>query len=165
MKVPSKAKALSREEEYRDYEERNRRSGWPYSDDSGSTSRDPQNRGYGDTGANFDEERGKGFIVDAADADGLEEDASDDGRPLPPGRIDSDELEAVITERLSGRGEIDENSIEVRVESGIVTLEGTVETTSDARKLVAIVEAIPGVLEIRNNLRTTGVDSHIPDDV
>lgn len=64
MKVPRKEKALSRDEDYRDYEERDLREGWPYSDGSGSTSRSPENRSYGATGANFDEDRGKGFIVD-----------------------------------------------------------------------------------------------------
>ncbi|WP_027997671.1 BON domain-containing protein [Sinorhizobium arboris] len=164
MKVPRKEKALSRDEDYRDYEERNLREGWPYSDGSGSSSRSPENRSYGTTGANFDEERGKGYIVDEAGADGLEENSADGGRPLPPDRIDSDELEAAITDRLSASGEAEANSIEVRAEKGIVTLEGAVETLAMARRLGAIVEAVPGVLEVRNNLQTLGVDSHIPDD-
>lgn len=164
MKVPRKEKALSRDEDYRDYEERDLREGWPYSDGSGSTSRSPENRSYGSTGANFDEERGKGFIVDDAGADGLEENAIDNGRPLSTDRIDSDELEAVITDRLSQNDETEANSIEVRAEKGIVTLEGAVETLQQARRVQAVVEAVPGVLEVRNNLQTLGVDSHIPDD-
>ncbi|AEG08067.1 BON domain-containing protein [Sinorhizobium meliloti] len=164
MKVPRKEKALSRDEDYRDYEERDLREGWPYSDGSGSTSRSPENRSYGATGANFDEDRGKGFIVDEAGADGLEENPADNGRPLPPDRIDSDELEAVITDLLGQSDEAEANSIDVRADRGVVTLEGAVETLAMARRLAAAVEAVPGVLEVRNNLQTLGVDSHIPDD-
>ncbi|MFC0809230.1 BON domain-containing protein [Ensifer sp. P24N7] len=164
MKVPRKDKALSRDEDYRDYEERDLREGWPYADGSGSTSSSPENRSYGATGANFDEDRGKGFIVDEAGADGLEENSPDNGRPLPPDRIDSDELEAVITDLLSQIGEAEPNSIDVRADKGIVTLEGAVETLAMARRLVAAVEAVPGVLEVRNNLQTLGVDSRMPDD-
>ncbi|MQU76655.1 BON domain-containing protein [Sinorhizobium medicae] len=164
MKVPHKEKALSRDEDYRDYEERDLREGWPYSDGSGSTSRSPENGSYGSTGANFDEERGEGFIVDDAGADGLEENPVDNGRPLPTNRIDSDELEAVITDRLTQNDETEADGIEVRAVNGIVTLEGAVETLERARRIQAVVEAVAAVLEVRNNLQTLGVDSHIPDD-
>jgi hypothetical protein len=163
MKQPRKPKALSREEDYRDYEDRNLREGWPYSDGSGSASQNPENRGYGDTSANFDEDSDSDFIIDAADATGLERVADHTVGPLPTDRIDSDELEAVITERLDQSG-VDTDSIDVHADDGIVTLEGNVETVPLARRLEAIVLSIPGVVEVRNNLRTIGVDAHIPGD-
>lgn len=52
----------------------------------------------------------------------------------------------------------------MRAVNGIVTLEGAVETLERARRIQAVVEAVAGVLEVRNNLQTLGVDSHIPDD-
>ncbi len=58
-------KPVSREEDYRDYEERNRDEGWPYSDEPGATSADPGNRPYGETPANFDRDPNPGFRVDA----------------------------------------------------------------------------------------------------
>jgi osmotically-inducible protein OsmY len=70
----------------------------------------------------------------------------------------------VITDLLGQSGEAEANSIDVRADRGVVTLEGAVETLAMARRLVAAVEAVPGVLEVRNNLQTLGVDSHIPDD-
>ncbi|MBB5576016.1 BON domain-containing protein [Rhizobium paranaense] len=163
MTEPRKPKTLSREEDYRDYEDRNLRDGWPYSDGSGSASQSPENRGYGDTSANFDEEPDRNFIVDAADQTGLERAEDDTTGPLPTDRIDSDELEAVITEQLELRG-VDIDSIDVQADGGTVTLEGSVETIPLARHLEAIVRSIPGVVEVQNNLRTTGVDAHIPGD-
>ncbi|MBB4568829.1 BON domain-containing protein [Rhizobium leucaenae] len=163
MTQPRKPKTLSREEDYRDYEDRNLRDGWPYSDGSGSASQSPENRGYGDTAANFDEESNGDFIIDTADQTGLERAEDHTAGPLPTDRIDSDELEAVITERLEQSG-VDIDSIDVRANDGVVTLEGSVETIPLARHLEAIVRSIPGVVEVQNNLRTTGVDAHIPGD-
>ncbi|WFU11507.1 BON domain-containing protein (plasmid) [Rhizobium sp. CB3090] len=163
MMQPRKPKPLSREEDYRDYEDRNLRDGWPYSDGSGSASQSPENRGYGDTSANFDEEPDGDFIIDAADQTGLERAEDRTVGPLPTDRIDSDELESVITQQLEQRG-FDIDSLDVRAEGGVVMLEGSVETIPLARHLEAIVRSIPGVVEVQNNLRTIGVDAHIPGD-
>ncbi|MGV2186587.1 BON domain-containing protein [Rhizobium rhizogenes] len=164
MTQPRKAKDLSREEDYRDYEERDGRDGWPYSDGNGAGPPSPKNRGYGVTPANFDEEPDPGFIVDAADTTGLEEDTARGTGPLPANRIDSDQLEAAITEQLDQSDQIDVGSIDVHVEHGVVTLEGRVETDTISRDIEALVLSMPGVTDVRNNLRTIGVDSHIPPD-
>lgn len=164
MTQPRKPRNLSREEDYRDYQDRDSRDGWPYSDDSGLGSADPENRGYGATPANFDEEPDTGVIVDAADASGLEEDTARSAGPLPADRIDSDALEATITDWLDQSDEIDADSIDVHADNGIVTLEGSVETHSLLRDIEVFVLSLPGVAEVRNNLRTIGVDSHIPPD-
>ncbi|TIX90655.1 BON domain-containing protein [Rhizobium sp. P44RR-XXIV] len=164
MKEPNKRKPLSREEDYRDYEERDEREGWPYSDEDANSSSNPENTAYGDTAANFDEEPSSGFIIDAADATGSEEDTAHTLGPLSADRIDSDQLEAEITERLAGDNDIDADGIDLRAENGIVTLEGSVDTARVARNVETLVRSVAGVIEVRNNLRTMGVDSHIPPD-
>ncbi|MFJ6322184.1 MULTISPECIES: BON domain-containing protein [unclassified Rhizobium] len=164
MKQSNKPKPLSREEDYRDYEERDEREGWPYSDEDAKASSNPENTPYGDTAANFDEERSSSFIINAADATGAEEDTAHTPGPLSADRIDSDQLEALITECLAEENEIDVDSIELQAEKGIVTLEGSVDTARLARHVETLVLSVAGVVEVRNNLRTIGVDSHIPPD-
>lgn len=165
MTQPRKSKILPREEDYRDYQDRDNRDGWPYSDESGLSSPNPENREYGTTPANFDEEPNSGVIGDTADADGLEEDTAYTMGPLPPSRIDNDELEATITERLIESKDIDADSIEVHADNGIVTLEGSVETQAVAEQAEALGLSTPGVVKVHNNLKTISVDSHIPPDV
>ncbi len=161
--LPDK-KDLSREEDYRDYQERDDRDGWPYSDDSGLGSDKPENRPYGTTGANFDEEPQSGLIGDEAAADGLEEDNMHSLGPLPTDRIDADQLEASITELLIQNRNIAADSIDVRAEGGVVTLDGSVETQALSRKVEALALGTSGVTEVRNRLKTIGIDSHIPGD-
>ena len=50
----NKDKPVSREEEYRDYEERDLKDGWPYADGDGATAAPSENRAYGETSADFD---------------------------------------------------------------------------------------------------------------
>ncbi len=61
---------LSREDDYRDYDQRNIGDGWPYADGPGATASPVGNRAYGETGANFDRDRNEGFRVDTVGADG-----------------------------------------------------------------------------------------------
>lgn len=164
MAPPRKPNPLSREEDYRDYEDREIRDGWPYSDVDGNPLKNhPDNTPYGDTPANFDEDPSTGFTVDTADASGRE-DRVDTAVPLPASRIDDDELEAQITERLEESGKVVSDNIEVHSVDGIITLEGRVETISLARNLEEIVLTVPGVVGVHNNLETLGVDSHMPDE-
>ncbi|TXI00227.1 MAG: BON domain-containing protein [Rhizobium sp.] len=158
------SKPLSREEDYRDYEERDQRTGWPYSDGRGNSTFDPENKGYGSTQANFDEQSEFDFIVDDANETGQEEDTA---RTLPDGtddRIANDELEAAITDWLERNDDIDINAIEVRVDGGVVTLEGSVETIAISRRVETELLSFRHVKHVRNNLRTIAVDSHIPPD-
>lgn len=164
MAPPRKPNPLSREEDYRDYEDREIREGWPYSDvDGNPLESHPDNTPYGDTPANFDEDPSTGFTVDTADASGREE-RVDTAVPLPASRIDDDELEAQITELLEESGKVVTDNIEVHCVDGIITLEGRVETISLARNLEEIVLTVPGVVGVHNNLETLGVDSHMPDE-
>jgi hypothetical protein len=164
MAPPRKPNPLSREEDYRDYEDREIREGWPYSDvDGNPLESPPDNTPYGGTPANFDEDPSTGFTVDSTDASGRE-DRMDTTAPLPASRIDDDELEAQITERLEESGKVVTDSIEVRSVNGMITLEGRVETISLARDIEEIVLAVSGVVGVDNHLETLGVDSHMPDE-
>jgi len=164
MTQSRKSKNLSREEDYRDYQDRDKRDGWPYPDEGGLGSANTENRGYGANPPNFDEEADTYLIVDAANATGLEENSAHTAGPLSTDRIGSDELDAAITEWLDQDDEIDADSIDVHANNGIVTLDGSVETRSMFRDIKVFVLSVPGVVEVRNNLRTIGVESHIPPD-
>ena len=81
----------SREEDYRDFEERDLEEGWPYADD-GTAAQGSDNRPYGGT-ANFDSDGNAGFRLDGIDRDGNENRLRE---PLPHAihREEADDLEA-----------------------------------------------------------------------
>ena len=151
----------SRAEDYRDYEERNRDDGWPYSDASGSAGTGPENRAYGETEANFESDDNGGFRVDGVDAHGNENRLKDSLRPNTIDREDSDELEVRISENLENIPNVDTSSIDVHVDGHVVTLEGTVETIGIARKVELGALSVDGVHHVRNRLQVSGVDANI----
>lgn len=157
-------KPVSREDDYRDYEERNRDEGWPYADEPGAASTDPANRPYGATPANFDRDPNPGFRVDGTDENGDENRLKDSLQPRTIDRDDSDELEARVTENLEQVPDLDLNSIDVHADGHTVTLEGSVETIGMARKAELAALSVDGVRHVLNRLETIGVDSHIPDE-
>jgi hypothetical protein len=152
---------LSREEDYRDLEERNLDDGWPYADGSGA---DPANRPYGETAANFDSDPNKGFRVDGTDEDGNENRLKDSLRADTIDRDESDDLEARVNDNLENIPEVDIDSIEVHADGHVVTLEGSVETIGIARKVELGALSVDGVSHVRNKLQLTGVDAHIPNE-
>ena len=157
-------KTLSREDDYRDYEERNLDDGWPYSDASGASDGKPGNGAYGETAANFDRDRNSGFRIDGTDEDGNENRLRDRLRADSINRDDSDDLEVRVFENLENIEGLDPDSIDIHVEGHTVTLEGSVETIGMARKVELGALSVDGVRHIRNRLETTGVDSHIPNE-
>lgn len=164
MKRPHPSKPSSREEDFRDYEERDLRDGWPYADGGERGQRGLENRDYGDPSANFDDDGDSGFEVDAADKDGAEPNLRDEVRPQSVRRIDSDDLEAIVTEKLEAFDDVDITSIDVHADGQTVTIEGTVETLATSRRIAAMILALPGVRHVHNNLQTIGVDSGLPSD-
>ncbi|MDK1488841.1 hypothetical protein QN219_02040 [Sinorhizobium sp. 7-81] len=72
--MPSKKQntSLPREEDYRDFEERNIRDGWPYSDQPDAASSKPKNRAYGEPEANFDREQKSGFSIEGKEEVGTD---------------------------------------------------------------------------------------------
>ncbi|MBB3541344.1 MULTISPECIES: BON domain-containing protein [unclassified Rhizobium] len=158
--MPGKDKELSREEDYRDFEERNIDDGWPYAD-KGQTGADSENGAYGEASRR---EPSSGFRVDGVDEDGNENPFRDSLRPGLIDRDDSDELEAKVAENLENIPDVDVGGIEVHADGHVVTLEGEVETIGMARKVELAALAVDGVHHVRNKIETTGVDSHIPTD-
>ncbi|MDK4734066.1 BON domain-containing protein [Rhizobium sp. CNPSo 3490] len=160
--ISREAPELSREEDYRDLEERNLDDGWPYAD--GTPGSDPANRPYGETAANFDSDPNPGFRVDGTDQDGNEKRLKDSLRAGMIDRDESDELEARVNDALENIPEVDINSIEVHADGHVITLEGSVETIGIARKVELGALSVDGVHHVRNKLQLTGVDAHIPNE-
>lgn len=64
-----------------------------------------------------------------------------------------DRIKEDVSDRLEQHGDIDASNIEVRVQQGEVTLEGTVEDRQTKRMAEDLVEECSGVKEVHNHLR------------
>ncbi|MBN9057189.1 MAG: BON domain-containing protein [Rhizobiales bacterium] len=154
----------SREDDFRDYEQRDNRDGWPYSDNDADR-RAGQNAPYGAPGANLDERGNKGVEV-AADPDTQDV----DGAPLPfsdggEDAIADDDLEERIAQLLEDDGRVDSVSIEITIRDGVAELEGAVDSEEDRRHVIGLVRRVDGLRGVRaDGLLARGVDSHIPRD-
>ena len=60
-----------------------------------------------------------------------------------------------VCDRLCDSAEIDASNLEVRVESGQVTLSGTVSDREQKRRAEDLIEQVSGVREVHNNLRVS----------
>jgi osmotically-inducible protein OsmY len=58
-----------------------------------------------------------------------------------------------VNDRLTWHGEVDATNIQVKVENGEVTLEGTVDDRRQKRLAEDLAEDVPGVKDIHNHLR------------
>ena len=65
-----------------------------------------------------------------------------------------DRIMEEVCERLTWDPDLDASEIEVRVESGVVTLEGMVESRRDKRRAEDLVDEVRGVVDVQNRLRT-----------
>jgi len=154
---------VSREEDFRDYDDRNIDEGWPYDDAAGAKSRPVDNTAYG-SGANFDEERNGGYKVHGTDADGQQDRLTDAIKPATDGLEDSDDIEERASEALENLEDVDMNSIDLHVHGGTLTIEGAVDDAQTSRRIVGTLQSIKGVRTVINNLRLNGVDGRIPDE-
>ncbi|UJW73833.1 BON domain-containing protein [Rhizobium sp. SL42] len=159
---------FSREDDYRDYEQRDIDNGWPYADGSGATAEPVENHGYGETGANFDRDRNKGFGVSTVEANGLQPQPATPALSANDHSDDDDQLESDIDAALS---DFDHNilagiDIQVDGQAGghLVTLRGAVDTAEERRSIELKVLALNGVRAVHNHITTLGIDSHIPGD-
>ncbi|SEH73532.1 BON domain-containing protein [Rhizobium tibeticum] len=159
--MPRNDKELSREEDYRDFEERNIDEGWPYADKEPKRPA-PANRPYGEASGDPGRDNNRGLRVDGVDENGNENPVKDPLRPGMIDRDDSDALEAKVTKNLENIPDVDLDSIDVHADGHTVTLKGEVETIGMARKVELAALAVDGVRHVRNKIETTGVDSHIP---
>ncbi|MBC2773354.1 BON domain-containing protein [Rhizobium sp. AQ_MP] len=155
---------FSREDDYRDYDQRNIGDGWPYADGPGATASPVENRGYGETGANFDRDRNEGFRVDTVDAEGFEPDVATPVLPTTHGREDDDQLESDIATALDGLDDTLLAGLDIHVDGHVVTLRGSVDTAEERRMIELKVLGVKGVSDVKNFITTLGVDSHIPSD-
>jgi hypothetical protein len=72
----------------------------------------------------------------------------------PKGYKRSDErIREDVCETISYQGWIDASDVEVRVTAGEVTLTGTIPDRWQKRRLEAMIEGVPGVEDVRNELR------------
>ncbi len=156
---------FSTEEEFRDDDQRNITDGWPYADGEGATAAPVGNRSYGETSANFDQERNQGFRVEDVDAAGFEPDLATPVLPTTDGREDDDQLESDISAALEGFDDTVLTGLDIHVDGHLVTLRGAVDTAEERREIELKVLGVRGVSEVKNFITTLGVDSHMPDDV
>ena len=158
-------KQASREDDFRDYEQRDIRDGWPYADSDGDRGA-ARNAPYGTTAANFDQGDDKGVEVV-----GDPELRDVDGAPLPfsdgeDDTIADDDLEERIALAIEEDGRFDPDSLEISIRGGIADLDGSVDGEEDRRRLIGLVRGVKGVRAVSaDRLMTRGVDSHIPRDV
>ncbi|TPP11205.1 BON domain-containing protein [Rhizobium glycinendophyticum] len=155
---------FSTEEEFRDDDQRNIADGWPYADGEGATAAPIANRGYGETGANFDQDRNQGFRVDNVNADGFEPEPAIPVLPTTDGREDDDQLESDVATALEDFDDVVLNGLDIHVDAHVVTLRGAVDTAEERRKIELKVLGVTGVSQVKNFITTLGVDSHIPDE-
>lgn len=155
---------ISREEDFRDYDDRNIDDGWPYADKPGAASGPLDNAAYGKSAPNTEKDRNPGFLVDEAGFDGLEEPQRDSLRPGTAGLEDWDDLEERITDAIDVLGIVDMDLIDIHVDRNTVTIEGQVDDAATSHRIIRATQNVAGVGRIFNHLRLAGVDSRIPDD-
>lgn len=146
-----------REEDFRDYDQRNIGDGWPYADGEPVKK---HNAAYGDASDELDPAN-----VEITTDTFIQ---SEGGPALFPeeeaGTISDDAIEEEIANKLSDSGRWDDNQIEITVRDGIATIEGEVETEHDRQLINQVVLRTAGIKDTQNNLILIGIDSHIPSD-
>ena len=154
----------SREEDFRDFDDRNIDDGWPYADKPGQAAGPVDNAAYGNASPNTETSRNPGFLIDEAGFDGLEEPQRDSLRPGTMGLENWDDLEERVTDAIEGLSIVDMDLIDIHVDRNSVTIEGQVDDASTSHRIIRAIQTVEGVGKIINRLRLAGVDSRIPDD-
>ncbi|QLF70559.1 BON domain-containing protein [Peteryoungia desertarenae] len=155
---------FSREDDYRDYDQRDITDGWPYDDGAGAGAKPVENRSYGETASNFDRERNEGFRINEVDAKGAEPQPATPVLPTTDRREDDDQLESDIMDALALEDDVTLAAIDLHVDGHRVTLRGSVDTAEDRRRIELKTLGVAGVSQVVNHITTIGIDSHIPRD-
>ena len=155
---------FTREEDYRDFEARDLKEGWPYSDEAGAVAPDVGNGPYGKAEADFDRERNEGYRVTEVEADGFQPKLKNSVLPETDRRENSDQVESEVNAALEEIREIDLMGVDIHVDRHVVTLRGAVDTAEERRKIELVALGAKGVEEVRNLINTRGIDTHIPQD-
>ncbi|CZT34292.1 BON domain-containing protein [Rhizobium sp. 9140] len=153
-------KTTRREEDYRDYEDRDLKEGWPYADDVSGSPVDVANRSYGETPESFDESGNPGFET-SDETVRIGHGGPDILRDDPEADTDDDGLEEALSNALEEH-EIDTSAVEIKVLRGVAELSGEVETAADRRAVEELAYRIPGISKVRNDLTTIAVDAAFP---
>lgn len=155
-------KTTGREEDYRDYEERDLEEGWPYADTTPGSETRIGNSSYGEANKNFDDAGNPGFqrsndttIESANGPDLFGDDTEAD--------VNDDALEEAIANALSD-SDIDTSSMDLKVRRGKALLTGAVETAHDRDRIERFIYDVPGISAVRNELTLRGADGNIPSD-
>jgi osmotically-inducible protein OsmY len=158
---PQVPRETSREEDFRDYEERDLDEGWPYPDlDSGQSKR---NEAYGRSPAGL--EGGSNDGVEIASNPVIQSEGGPSlSQSVASEAIEDDALEEQIYDRFSQYPDLGDDQVTVTVRHGVAELSGRVETQEISVRAEQIAAATPGVVAVRNALVLIGVDSHIPRD-
>jgi hypothetical protein len=155
-------KSTGREEDYRDYEERDLDEGWPYADGDPGSEKKVGNSSYGQGSENFDGADNPGF--QRSNNPAIE---SENGPDLfgdeTEADVDDDALEDLIANVLED-SDIDTSGVDIKARRGSVWLKGSVDTAQERRKIEVLVYSVPGVASIRNDLEISGADGGIPPD-
>ncbi len=151
----------SREEDFRDYKERDLDDGWPYPDEDDS--RVKRNEAYGEVPAGLEADGNEGVEI-AANPAIQSAGGPSLSRAIAGEAIEDDALEEEIFNRIMDEQGLDDQQVTVTVREGVVDITGEVETRDVADRITRIAAATKGVREVRNGLVTIGVDSHIPAD-
>ena len=155
---------LSREEDFRDYTQHDIEDGWPYDDEPGASARPVANGAYGEGEANFDRERNHGYRVTNAEASGREHAARAPVLPETDHHENSDDIESRVEEALEAIEGLDILELDLHVDGHRVTITGSVDTKEERRRVELAALSVAGVHEVVNDIRTRGVDTHIPAD-
>jgi hypothetical protein len=153
-------KTTRREEDYRDYEDRDLKDGWPYSDEVTGSQTDVANRSYGETGESFDEAGNPGFET-SDETVRIGHGGPDILRDDPEADTDDDGMEEALSNALEDH-DIDTSSVEIKVLRGVAELSGEVETAADRRAIEELAYRISGITKVRNDLTTMAVDAALP---
>lgn len=151
----------AREDDYRDYDDRDIGEGWPYSDQD-SVRRDP-NSPYGSSVSNFDKSNGPGIevstnpVIRSSGGPRKNHEAALDA-------IADDDIEERIYAVLEADKNLNTTGISVTVHNGVAELSGRVERQEDRVHIGRAVLAVSGVRDIADDLITIAADSHIPPD-
>lgn len=158
--MSDRSRDASREDDYREYEERDLESGWPYADSDDSRRR--TNEAYGATPAG--PEAGFNPGAQIADAPAIRSAGGPSSPSSARAAIEDDVLEEEISNNFVERDDIDDEMITVTVQHGVAKLSGDVATPAEAAIAARVAAAVPGVRGVYNLLVPLGLDSHIPGD-
>ncbi|TAA53200.1 BON domain-containing protein [Shinella sp. JR1-6] len=158
-------KTVSRKEDFRDYEERDTRDGWPYPDDDDAR-RAAHNLPYASPGADLDQLDNEGVAIArdpaARDVNGAPLSFADETGDF----IGDDDLEARIMEALEDDDRVDLATLELTIRDGVAVLDGAVDSEEDRRHLIGFLRRVKGVRDVEaGGPLARGVDSHLPRDV